>query len=76
MRQTVLTDPVPLLKTVRAPTLLLWGEQDAMIPPANAADYRAALPHSTLVTLPGLGHLPHEEDPARALVPVRAFLQR
>lgn len=75
MRQTVLTDPVPLLKTVRAPTLLLWGEQDAMIPPANAADYRAALPHSTLVMLPGLGHLPHEEDPARALVPLRAFLK-
>ena len=76
MRQTVLTDPVPLLKTVRAPTLLLWGESDQMIPVANAADYRAALPHGTLVTLPGLGHLPHEEDPARALVPVRAFLQR
>jgi pimeloyl-ACP methyl ester carboxylesterase len=76
MRQTVLTDPVPLLKTVQAPTLLLWGEQDQMIPATNAADYRAALPHSTLVTLPGLGHLPHEEDPVRALVPVRAFLQR
>jgi pimeloyl-ACP methyl ester carboxylesterase len=76
MGQIVLHDPAPLLAHVQAPTLLMWGESDQMIPVANAADYRAALPHSTLVTLPGLGHLPHEEDPARALVPVRAFLQR
>ena len=59
----------------QASVMLHFGEQDAMIPPANAADYRAALPHSTLVMLPGLGHLPHEEDPARALVPVLAFLK-
>lgn len=76
MRQTVLVDPVPLLKTLRVPTLLLWGEQDAMIPIANADDYLQAIPGSTLVRLPGLGHLPHEEDPARSLAPVQAFLAR
>ena len=76
MRQTVLVDPVPLLKTVQAPTLLLWGEQDKMIPIANADDYLKAIPGSTLVRLPGLGHLPHEEDPARSLAPVRDFLGR
>ena len=76
MRQTVLVDPVPLLKTVRAPTLLLWGEQDAMIPIANADDYLKAIPGSTLVRLPGLGHLPHEEDPVRSLAPVSEFLAR
>jgi hypothetical protein len=26
------------------------------------------------VVLDGLGHVPHEEDPARSLVPVKAFL--
>lgn len=76
MQQTVLVDPVPLLKTLQAPTLLLWGEQDAMIPIANADDYLKAIPDSRLVRLPGLGHLPHEEDPARSLQPVLAFLQR
>jgi pimeloyl-ACP methyl ester carboxylesterase len=75
MRQTVLTDPVPLLKTIRAPTLLLWGEQDAMIPPANADDYLRAISGSTLVRLPALGHLPQEEDAARSLQPVREFLR-
>ena len=35
MRQTVLTDPVPVLRTIRAPTLLLWGQQDQMISPTR-----------------------------------------
>ena len=76
MRETVLINPVPLLRTIRAPTLLLWGEKDQMIPFANAADYLAALPNATLVPLPELGHLPFEEAPARSLVPLRAFLNR
>lgn len=75
MEQVMLTDPVPLLQRIKAPTLLLWGEQDAMIPFSNAADYVAALPDVRLVSLPGMGHVPHEEDPVRALVPVRAFLE-
>lgn len=75
MAQTVLRDPVPVLQRIRAPTLLLWGEQDAMIPPANAADYLGAIPHATRVLLAGVGHLPHEEAPDRSLVPVLAFLR-
>ena len=76
MGQTVLEDPEPRLRTIRAPTLLLWGERDAMIPTANAADYRRAMPQASLVVLPGLGHVPQEEDPSAALAPVRAFLAR
>ncbi|MBB4002286.1 MAG: alpha/beta hydrolase [Aurantimonas endophytica] len=74
MGQVELVEPPPLLATITAPTLLLWGEKDAMIPVANAADYQAALPDSRLVVLPDLGHVPHEEAPAEALVPVAAFL--
>ena len=76
MGQTVLTDPVPLLHRITAPTLLLWGAQDAMIPPANAQDYLKALPDARLVTLPGVGHLPQEEAPEAGWGPVRAFLSR
>jgi pimeloyl-ACP methyl ester carboxylesterase len=76
MEQTVLEPPEPLLAKIRAPALLLWGERDAMIPYANAQDYLKALPGSTLVALPGLGHVPFEEAPAASLVPVRAFLMR
>ncbi len=72
--QTVLQDPLPLLRTIQAPTLLLWGQKDAMIPISNAADYLAALPHARLVVLPALGHVPMEEDPTASLPPVLAFL--
>jgi pimeloyl-ACP methyl ester carboxylesterase len=74
MEQTVLEPPEPLLQQIRAPVLLVWGERDAMIPIANAEDYAKNLADSTLVRLPGLGHVPQEEAPARSMVPVRAFL--
>lgn len=72
--QTILEDPVPLLQRIQAPTLVLWGQKDSMIPIANAADYVRALPHATFVRLPGLGHVPFEEAPDVSLKPVLAFL--
>lgn len=75
MQQTVLQDPVPQLRRIRAPTLLLWGDQDAMIPVANADDYLRAMPDARLVALPGVGHVPQEEAPVRSLEPVLSFLR-
>jgi pimeloyl-ACP methyl ester carboxylesterase len=75
LRQTVLDDPVPILCRIRAPTLILWGEKDQMIPVSNAADYLKAIPHSTLIRLPDLGHVPQEEAPRTSLLPVRNFLR-
>ena len=74
MAQTVLVDPLPLLGRISTPTLLVWGEQDAMIPLANSQDYLNAVAGSERVVLPGVGHLPHEEAPALSVEPVRAFL--
>ena len=76
MAQMRLREPTPELKTIRAPTLLLWGEQDAMIPLANAQDYLRVMQDARLVTLPGVGHLPHEEAAAASLPAVKAFLAR
>lgn len=76
MGQTVLPDPVPLLRRLNMPTLLLWGDKDGMIPVANAQDYLAALPDATLVVLPGIGHVPQEEAPRETIAPLRAFLAR
>ena len=74
MGQTVLQPPEPMLRRIACPTLLVWGDRDAMIPIGNARDYLAALPHARLVTLPGVGHLPQEEQPAGSLAVVREFL--
>ena len=75
LQQTVLVDPVPLLGRIQAPTLLLWGEKDAFIPATNAADYQRALANATLVTLPGVGHVPQEEAVQEGLAAVQKFLQ-
>ena len=76
LRQLRPQDPTPLLKRIAAPTLLLWGELDAMIPATNAADYRRAMPDAQVVVLPGVGHVVQEEAPAASLAAVLAFLDR
>jgi len=74
MQQVMLEDPAPVLRTIQAPTLILWGERDKMIPFSNAADYLRDIPHARLAALPDLGHVPFEEAPAESLPPVLAFL--
>ncbi len=74
MSQVILRDPVPTLARIQAPTLILWGEKDGMIPVGNAADYLRDIPHASLVRLPNLGHVPFEEDPVTSLTPVERFL--
>ena len=75
MGQQKLVDPIPLLRRIAVPVLVMWGDKDGMIPFSNAADYMSALPHSTLAALPGIGHIPQEEAPATVGI-VRAFLSR
>ena len=74
--QVLLQDPRPLLRQIQAPTLLLWGEKDGMIPFRNAADYLREIPNATLVALPGLGHVPFEEAPDEAFAPFSRFIDQ
>jgi pimeloyl-ACP methyl ester carboxylesterase len=72
--QTIYTDPVPRLKAIKASTLLIWGEQDQMIPSTNAQSYANVLSNSTTVLVPKLGHLLQEEQPEKGLAAVMQFL--
>jgi pimeloyl-ACP methyl ester carboxylesterase len=74
LAQVRLEPPEPALRRITAPTLLIWGERDAMIPFGNAADYRKAIADCRLVSFPSLGHVPQEEDPAATILPVERFL--
>lgn len=76
MRQTALVDPHAYLGRIRAPTLLLWGRHDRLIPFANSDDYLRAIPGSRLVALEDTGHVPQEEIPEASLAPVRDFLEK
>lgn len=74
MGQLVLQPPEPWLARITAPTLLVWGDKDAMIPASNAADYQRLVRGARSLVLPGVGHLPQEEAPAQSLPALRAFL--
>ena len=56
------------------PTLVLWGERDAVLPHAHLAAAAEALPHATTKSLPGIGHTPQLEDPSGFVAEVAAFL--
>jgi len=60
---------------VTAPTLILWGSEDRLIPRESGGRFAREIRGSRLVMLDGLGHVPHEEDPAASLAPVLAFLR-
>lgn len=62
------------IATLKLPTLILWGSLDKLIPPAIAREFQQQIAGSQLVMLEGLGHVPHEEDPARSVQPVLGFL--
>ena len=63
-----------LLPAVTVPTLLVWGDRDWVVPVASAQPLRQALPQAELTLLPGLGHLPFEENPAAFTALLRRFL--
>ena len=56
-------DRLPLADGI--PTLIVWGENDDIIPSRHTAAARAALPHSRIEVFEGVGHFPHCEAPER-----------
>jgi len=56
------------------PTLLLWGENDRIVPPGYARDWREVLPHAELAVVPNGSHLLLDEFPAAVEV-LRTFLR-
>jgi pimeloyl-ACP methyl ester carboxylesterase len=58
------------LGAVEAPTLLVWGERDRLVPARIAEEWAGLLPHASLIRLP-CGHVPMWEAPdelARCMV--------
>ena len=49
---------------LKVPVAILWGDKDNITPVEQALDLRTLLPSETsLMLLPGLGHIPQIEDP-------------
>jgi pimeloyl-ACP methyl ester carboxylesterase len=56
-------DSRPLLASIRVPTLVLVGEQDAATPPALSDEMAAAIPGARLAKIAACGHLSTMERP-------------
>ena len=62
------------LEDITVPTLVLHGDADVVVAPANGRLLAARIPDARLVELPGHGHLPFWEDPDRVAQELADFL--
>lgn len=68
-------DHVEQIKTLKIPTLILWGAQDRLIPLDNGKHFASDIAGARLVVFEQLGHVPQEEDPSSTVNVVREFLK-
>ncbi len=57
-----ITDRLP---NITAPTLIIWGKQDTLIPVKYANDFTVSIKNCQLEIMETCGHTPHIEEPAK-----------
>jgi non-heme chloroperoxidase len=67
-------DSLEELHRIEAPTLIVWGDQDAILPRSDQEALAAAIPGSRLLVYPGAGHAFYWEDPGRVASDLAAFI--
>jgi pimeloyl-ACP methyl ester carboxylesterase len=75
-RELLASDIRVKLGTIVAPTLIIWGERDRLVPPEVGEQLRSVVPNAELATIRGAGHLPMWERPAEFNRLVLEFLRR
>jgi pimeloyl-ACP methyl ester carboxylesterase len=60
---------------IKAPTLVLWGAEDHLVPVEAAHAFNAAIPGSKLIVFPGEGHILQEDDPDESAADAKTFLE-
>lgn len=61
------------LGQIATPTLILWGEQDALFPRQDQERLAAAIPAARLTVYPETGHCPNWERPEQVVADLDAF---
>jgi pimeloyl-ACP methyl ester carboxylesterase len=64
-----------LLPSITAPTLVMHGSDDAVMPLANARLLAERIPGATMVVFDGAGHLFFHEEPERTAAVVAEFVR-
>jgi poly(3-hydroxyoctanoate) depolymerase len=65
---------LPSLPTIIAPTLIVMGDDDPLVPPANGALLAERISEARLLVAPGEGHLLLMDPESAVLEPIREFL--
>ncbi|MDE5981582.1 MAG: alpha/beta hydrolase, partial [Duncaniella sp.] len=63
-----------VMPSIKAPTLLIWGENDTVTPLYDAKKMESLIPGSGLVSFPGCGHYSFLDNPAQFAAVLRSFL--
>ena len=63
------------MAALKIPTLILWGEEDNLIPVESAKWFAKAIPGAKLILYPRVGHIPMEEIPDQSAADVATFLR-
>ena len=67
-------DYTPTLQRIAAPTLIIAGEMDVLVPPAQAEEMHKSIRGSTISMIPGAGHIAPMERPREVSRAIRHFL--
>jgi pimeloyl-ACP methyl ester carboxylesterase len=63
------------LTAIQAPTLLIWGEHDALVPVSVGYELRRRIPHARLLVLKDANHVPMFHDARRFNTALLQFLR-
>jgi len=64
-----------IAKRITAPTLVLWGREDKLLPSSEGLALSSAISNARFEVLPATGHLPQEETPEEFSRAVSEFLR-
>ncbi len=75
MQRVIREDLFSIFSQVRVPTLIVWGDDDRMVPVEDAYVLVREIPHSAVEIIPGAGHSPHLKTPEKLSQLVAKFLK-
>lgn len=75
MSKVVNEDLCHLMPSIKAPTLLIWGENDTATPISDARKMEKLIPGAGLVSFPACGHYSFLDNPVQFAAVLRSFLQ-
>ena len=74
LSKVVNKDLTPVVPSIKAPTLLIWGEEDTATPMYMARKLEQLIPDAGLVSFPGCGHYSFLDNPRQFAAVLKSFL--